>query len=425
MPDRPPDPPTRKAPAEEPFILTAMLSLLGATVWMALRPELLLQFFYSTEHLALVHLLTLGFLTALIMGVLLRLAPQALGVEPHSRRLALVQAGCFLLGAGGMVTHFALGEWSGLASATPLVLLAALLQCVNFRAVFGRAVRGELPALHVSIALLHLVLAASLGLAYGFLRAWGVGFGTAETPLLARLGAHVLLAAGGWVAGMVLGLQLVLLPRTAARHTLPRLRLVLYQVGLLGGATCLLAGLPGLPWMLGAVTLAIALQLLGPLTDPGRQRNALGEIAALLLLLAAAGAACAAALDLPADQDLRLRVLHATGYALLVGFGPLTVASTGSRLFPQWVWDERFGADVGRRPVPPVSALASPRLRDAAVVMLLAGVAATSVGIVLEHELAVRAGTWTVVGGAALFVANFARTASWQLLHREWRAGGS
>lgn len=421
MPEPTREPPSRKAPAEEPFILAAMLSLLGATVWMALRPELLLQFFYSAEHLALVHLLTLGFLTALIMGVLLRVSPQALGVGPASRRLSLAQAGFFLLGASGMVTHFALGEWFGLATAAPLVLLAALLQCVNFRSVFARAVRGELPALHVSAALLHLVLAASLGLAYACLHAWGLGFGTASTPLLARLGAHLLLAAGGWVAGMVLGLQLALLPSTAAPRTLPWLRLALLQLGLLGGATCLLAGLPGLPLALGAVALAVGLQLLGPLVELPRQRHALGEIVALGLLLLAAVAAGAAALDLPADQDLRLRVLHAAGYALLVGFGPLTVASTSSRLFPQWVWDERFAADAGRRPVPPVSALASPRLRNAAVLLLLLGTGATSSGIVLQHERAVGFGTWVVVAGAVLFVTGFARTASWALLAREWR----
>ncbi|HVQ25300.1 MAG TPA: hypothetical protein VMV01_08980, partial [Planctomycetota bacterium] len=74
----------QKAAAEEPFILTALLSLLAASLWMALRPELLLQFFYSPEHLALTHLVTLGFLTSLIMGVLLRVAPEALGVAPRS-----------------------------------------------------------------------------------------------------------------------------------------------------------------------------------------------------------------------------------------------------------------------------------------------------------------------------------------------------
>ena len=58
------DGPSHKAPAEEPFVLAAMLSLLAAAIWMALRPALLLGFFYSPENLALTHLVTLGFLTA-------------------------------------------------------------------------------------------------------------------------------------------------------------------------------------------------------------------------------------------------------------------------------------------------------------------------------------------------------------------------
>ena len=74
----------QKAAAEEPFILTALLSLLAASRWMALRPELLLQFFYAPELLALTHLVALGFVTSLVMGVLLRLAPQALGVSPRT-----------------------------------------------------------------------------------------------------------------------------------------------------------------------------------------------------------------------------------------------------------------------------------------------------------------------------------------------------
>src|SRR5262249_53878496 len=153
-----------------------------------------------------------GFLTSIIMGVLLRLAPRALGVEPRSRRLALLQCGLFLLGASGMITHFALADWVGLASAAPLVLLAALLQAFNFSGVFRRAAGGDVTALYVAAALANLALAASLGFVYGSLRAWGLGFGTAETPLLARLGVHLLLAVGGWVATMILGLQHKLLP---------------------------------------------------------------------------------------------------------------------------------------------------------------------------------------------------------------------
>ena len=423
-PAPPPVPPVHcKAPAEEPFILAAMLSLLGATLWTALRPELLLQFFYSPEHLALVHVLTLGFLTSIIMGVLLRVGPLALGASQRSPWLARAQAALFLLGAAGMVAHFALGRWAGLSWSALCVLAAALVQVVNLSAVFARAARGDLPALHVAAALVHLVLAASLGTIYGCLRAWGAdyGFGTAEVPMLSRLGAHLLLAAGGWVGTMILGLQLKLLPDSAGPRPLVLLRFFLWQAGVLGGAACLLGGLPGLPWALGAVALAAALQLMGPLARLRRQRGSAGELVALLLLLAAAVAALLESLDLPADGALRLRLVHATGYALLLGFGPLTVASAATKLFPLFVWEERFAADLGRKPVPPVAALASPRLRDAAVGTLTLGLLVTAGAIVAEHEVLAAVGAWVVLAGAALLVTGFARTASWALLKREWK----
>ena len=41
-----------KLPAEKPFILTAMLSIVCAAGWMALKPELFLSFYYSAEFLA-------------------------------------------------------------------------------------------------------------------------------------------------------------------------------------------------------------------------------------------------------------------------------------------------------------------------------------------------------------------------------------
>lgn len=418
---QPPPPEHCKAPAEEPFILAAMLSLPAAMLWAALRPELLLQFFYAAESLALVHLLTLGFLTSIMMGVLLRVAPLALGTAQRSPWLARAQAALFLVGAAGMVAHFALDRRPGLAWSALLVLAASLLQVANHAAVFARAARGDLAAAHVAAALLHLVLAASLGGAYASLRAWGQGFGTAEVPVLARLGAHVLLAAGGWVGTLILGLQLKLLPDSAAPPALGWLRLALWQGGVLGGATCLLGGLPGLPLALGALLLAALLHLARPLARWRSQLGSAGDLAALLALVSALVAALLASLDLPADGGLRLRLLHAAGLLALAGFGPLTVASAATKLFPLFVWQERFAAEQGLRPVPPVPALASPRLRDAAVAALSAGLLVAAPAMLLEHEAAVATGAWLLFAGTALLVTGFARTASWALLKREWR----
>ena len=72
---------SRPAPAEEPFILTAMLSLVAASLWMALRPGLFLGFFYAPELLAITHLVTVGFITAIAMGILVRLVPMVFGVS--------------------------------------------------------------------------------------------------------------------------------------------------------------------------------------------------------------------------------------------------------------------------------------------------------------------------------------------------------
>ena len=74
-------------------MLTAMASLLGGTLWMWVRHRQFLQYFYSSEFLALTHVITLGCVTSLMMGVILRLAPMSLRVNPRSARLARVQFG--------------------------------------------------------------------------------------------------------------------------------------------------------------------------------------------------------------------------------------------------------------------------------------------------------------------------------------------
>ena len=105
-------------------MLTAMASLLGGTLWMWVRHRQFVQYFYSSEFLALTHVITLGFITSLMMGVILRLAPMSLRVNPRSARLARVQFVLFFVGATGMIFHFWIAEWNGMAWATLLALIA-------------------------------------------------------------------------------------------------------------------------------------------------------------------------------------------------------------------------------------------------------------------------------------------------------------
>jgi len=48
----------------------------------------------------------------------------------------------------------------------------------------------------------------------------------------------------------------------------------------------------------------------------------------------------------------RVRLQAAYGYLVLVGWVGLTVVGMAYKLFPMWVWKERFQAACGERPVP-------------------------------------------------------------------------
>ena len=428
VPSAPPSVAGTKAPAEEPFILTALLSLLGASVWMALRPELLLQFFYSPELLALTHLVTLGFITSLIMGVLLRLSPQALGVPPRSRGVARVQFVLHLVGWSGMVLHFHQGLWRGVAWATLVVWLATLLQLWNFRGVLGLARRGHVVAAYVAAALVNLVLAASLGVSFGFLHAYGVGGAALSAPLLDRLAAHLHLAALGWITTMIFGIQLLLLPGTAGSRRAAWWRWLALQVGLLGAAVSLLLGWDHPAPFAAAMLLGVLGHAAGPLLAATRQRASRWERVALVLLVALAGAGTALAAGWPDAHDpLRLRLQFAYGYMALMGWTTITIASTAFRLFPVWVWEERLRAEAeAGRPVPPVEALASRRLVDLSGLLLTLGVCGTAAAMLGELESLAAVTVWLVVGGVLALVVNFIRTARWALLplrHRPRETG--
>lgn len=134
---------TGKVGAEEPFVMAAMVSLLTATIWLNLKPRLLLWFFYSPEMLALTHLVTLGFASSIVQGVMQRLAPHSFGYAPPSRRAAIWQCGLWLLGASGMVIHFARDRWLGLLWSALLVAATAVWLARNHRGLFARALRRD------------------------------------------------------------------------------------------------------------------------------------------------------------------------------------------------------------------------------------------------------------------------------------------
>jgi hypothetical protein len=98
---------------EEACILTANLSLVGSLGWLALRPGVLDGHFYRNPVFGLTHVFTLGWVSLLILGVLLRLSPALLGAEPRGKGLGFTVWGLWVVGASGLVAHMIRANGSG------------------------------------------------------------------------------------------------------------------------------------------------------------------------------------------------------------------------------------------------------------------------------------------------------------------------
>ncbi len=401
---------------EEIFVLGGVAALVAATVAIVWRRALLLEYFYFAPLLALTHLVTLGFLSSLMMGILHRLSPMLLGIEAGSRRLTLGQLALFLVGAWGMIAHFWMAEWIGMSWSAGLVLGASLVQIVNFRALFRKSRKAPWPRRFVASSLLYFFLAASLGLVLALLKAYGVrpSF-LAERPL-ANVFAHAHLAGVGWVLSMIFGFQLKLVPTTEGRPSSLPIRFVLLHAGTLGLATSFLLETTSLPFAL-ALAIVCGWQALGPAAAFVKGRAREWELLPLFLLTLAAALGFALALGWPEETSPdRGRAQLAYGFLGLFGFMTTTVVTVAFKIFPIWVWKERFQPELGKKPVPGMKDLPSQRLRVAANVATFTGSLVTAIAILSGSETMLTASTAVLAAGIASFVVNLFRVVRWSFL---------
>jgi hypothetical protein len=346
----------------------------------------------------------------------------SLGLWARSARLARVQFVFFIVGMLGMVSHFWLGEWNGLAWSTLLILAAALIQLYNFQAVWRRAFEGDWVARHVAAAMVYFFLAALLGALLGFNKGLEKDFSLLGGRFIANLYAHIHLAGIGWVTTMIFGFQLKLVPTTRGTDRYLPVRFWLLQAGTLGLAVTLLADRPWQAPFAAMLLAAVLWQAWGPTIALlfGRARE--WEVVPLLILAATAITGMLLAAGVPAaDDPLRTRLQFAYGYCGLVGWIVLTITTVAFKLFPTWVWQERFLADFGKRPVPGIKDLYSHRLRAVSNPLVTIGVLATVAGILSENGSMLAVSLGLVFLGIGCFFVNFVKMARWALLNLEYR----
>ena len=174
----------------------------------AIDPTSITGFYYHPRMIGLVHLVTLGWMTGSIIGSFFIVGPLALRTPMPARRLDYWAFAFFSIGVAGMVSHFWIEEFSGMAWSAGMVLAAFVQFSVR---VFSQLRVGKLPnavALHIRFALVNLVVAAAIGVLMGADREADVMPGTT----LGNVYGHAHLAAIGWAVMMVVGVGYRMLP---------------------------------------------------------------------------------------------------------------------------------------------------------------------------------------------------------------------
>jgi hypothetical protein len=373
-------------------------------VWLA--PELA-GHYYHPRLLALTHTVTLGWITLTIIGASYQLIPIVLERPLWSERLARWQFLLLLAGLGGMIPHFFIAEWFGLAWAAGIVALAVVTHIVNTALTVRGLTRWTFTARLVALALAGLGLTALSGLLLGIDRAWKFLPG----ELFHNLHAHVHLALLGWVLPMVIGVAarvypMFLLAREPAGWpgALQCWGLALgvplvagglvanFPPAIAGGAVCVGGAVAGhLVWLSGIVR-----DRKRPQLDWGLRFALVG--AAFLLPATLAGVGLA--FDLVAGPRAALAYL-----VLAFGWVSLTVAGMLLKIVPFLVWYRAYGGRVGRGRVPGLAELSWAPGELLAFVLLTVGAAALAVTVALGDGSAIRVAAMLVASGAVAFAA--------------------
>jgi hypothetical protein len=406
------------------YFAFAHVSLAWAFGALACRAQSLGGFFYHPRMLAVVHLVTLGWISASILGALYVIGPLAFRLPMPAGPADYAAFAGFAVGVVGMTSHFWIDSPAGMAWGTGLVAVAMTYVAVRgLRGLRNAPVPLE-ARLPMALAFLNMIAAAGLGLALGINKV------APFLPVrhLDAVLAHAHLAGLGWGAMMVIGagyrmLPMILpaaMPRGAVAYASP----LLLEAGVLALVRAFFAG-RGHLWAAGLAVAGLAafvsrvVWMLGHRRPPPTDRrrpdwgtaHALQSVAYLL-------AACGLGLYLSAAEpsETTLALVPVYGVAGLVGFLSQIVVGVEGRVLPLFAWLWGF-ADRGHAELPP-SLHAAPvwPLQALVFVCWTAGVPLLAFGLGRDRP------PLTSLGAGALLVAVIAGLANAiVVLRRLWR----
>jgi hypothetical protein len=395
----------------------AHLFLVSAFVALVLDPAKASGFFYQPRTIAMVHLVTLGWISGSILGALYVIGPIALRTPMPARPPDYVAFILFSVGSTGMAAHFFIEEYRGVAWAAVLVLGSVSYVGVRTTTALQPAPIQPAVKLHVFLAFVNVTGAGILGILLALHKARPYLPGQP----LSNVFAHVHLAALGWASMMVIGtgyrmLPMILPSAMPAGPSLMKSALLLEAgtMGLLAGfllnrrflfpASLLVAG------AFGAFILEVRRMLSNrrrrprwlPLPDYG-VGHALESI-----LYAGITTALGLALTVFEPSERTLRIAAVYGVFGIVGFLGQMIVGMQARILPLFA---TFHANLaGACEAPPTTPrdMGSQAGRALAFVLWTAGVPLLAGGMYLESALVVGIAGWALLGASVLGALNAA-----------------
>jgi hypothetical protein len=392
-----------------PFLLTGVASAVVFGVALPfIAPQALLAPGFP-HVLALVHTVTLGWLTMTIMGASLQLAPVMLASPLRAARFARVQYPVYMGGVALLVAGFWTTTIPLLIAGGALVIVAVAHYVTIIGATIAGATSRPLTARYLLASLIYLCVVVSLGMtaalnfAYGFL-------GAGLTRLLL---AHVTLGVVGWLTCTLIGVSYTLARLFALAHghrdTLRRRVFWLLNGGVVGMAVGFsLAWLPlealagaslaGAVWLFAYdYRLLLRARMRRPLDVT--QFHAIAAVAYLVLTITMGVAL--ALLGVGSEP-----VLVALGLTALVGWLGQSTLGYLYKIVPFLVWQARYGPLAGRQPVPLMRDLIHQRAAWLSFWLINGGLSIASVFAALDWTAAFQIAAGALGLGLVIAAAN-------------------
>jgi cbb3-type cytochrome oxidase subunit 1 len=421
------------------FMLTGLLALGASVILLLLHPEMLAAYHYNQYVIAVTHLLVLGWICTIVMGAMYQLVPVALETKLYSERLARWQFLLHLVGFSGMVWMFWTWNMKQVGHFGSVLVLGAILFAYNIGRTLLRVPRWNCIATSVASALGWLLVAVLAGLIIaagkssfessaaanaggvvaGFVHGvQSLGKMATRFDAISAMHAHAHLGMLGVFIMLIVGLSYKLVPMftlSEVKHPRrPAASIVLLNAGLLASFVAILTRSRFKPVCALLVLCALALYglELNAILRARKRRKLDWGVKYFLTAITLLGLLSLLGLVL-SWPTLPLTVFtgqleNLYGFLAIAGVISFGIIGMLYKILPFLVWYQSYSRRIGLQKVPSLSELYSASLQAAGYYSYVAGLAVSSIAIVLSSAMLARWGMTLLVASLGVFAVNVA-----------------